>query len=68
MGSASVIYEKQEDAQKAIEEYHGAYLDDKLLTVEFDTFEKVQPAVKGRLTISKTGGRVGGKTLRLGRR
>lgn len=36
MGSATVIYDKAEDAKKAISEYHGAYLDDKLLTVEFD--------------------------------
>lgn len=63
LGSATVVYEKQEDAEKAIEEYHGAYLDDKLLTVEFEA-----PRVhKEKLTISKSGGR-GGKTLRLGRR
>ena len=29
------MFEKFEDARKAIDEYHGAYLDDKLLTVEY---------------------------------
>ena len=29
------MYEKPEDAKSAIGEYHGAYLDDKLLTVEY---------------------------------
>ena len=32
-----MIYEKAEDAKNAIKEYHGAYLDDKLLTVEYDS-------------------------------
>jgi RNA recognition motif-containing protein len=36
LGSATVVYDKPEDAKKAIEEYHGAYLDDKILTVEYD--------------------------------
>lgn len=31
-----MVFEKPSDAMKAIEEYHGAYLDDKLLTVEYD--------------------------------
>jgi RNA recognition motif-containing protein len=31
-----VVFDKPEDATKAIKEYHNAYLDDKVLTVEFD--------------------------------
>jgi hypothetical protein len=31
-----VTYEMPKDANKAISEYNGAYLDDKVLTVEFD--------------------------------
>jgi hypothetical protein len=31
-----VTYERAPDAKKAIKEYHGAWLDDKVLTVEFD--------------------------------
>ena len=34
-GTATIVYEKPEDAKAAIGEYHGAYLDDKLLTVEY---------------------------------
>lgn len=36
LGSATVEYRRQEDAKRAIEEYHEAFLDDKVLTVEFD--------------------------------
>lgn len=36
LGSATVTYERQEDAKQAITEYHGAFLDDKVLTVEYD--------------------------------
>ena len=63
MGSATVVYERPEDAAKAVEDYHGAYLDDKLLTVEFDNSNVVRvPKIKSSLNISKKGG----KTLRLG--
>ena len=31
-----MTYEKPKDATQAINEYNGAYLDDKVLTVEFD--------------------------------
>lgn len=41
MGSATVMYEDDSDAAKAIEEYHGATLDDKVLTVEYDYSELV---------------------------
>ena len=36
LGSATVVYEKAEDAKHAIEEYHQAMLDNKVLTVEYD--------------------------------
>lgn len=36
LGSATVTYENAKDANQAISEYNGAYLDDKVLTVEFD--------------------------------
>ena len=51
-GTATIIFENSEDAAKAIKEYHGAYLDDKLLTVEY------VPILK----------KVTGKTLRVGGR
>ena len=37
MGSATVTYVRPEDAKKAISDYHGALLDEKVLTVEYDT-------------------------------
>ena len=55
-----MVYEKPEDARKAIEEYHGAYLDDKILTVEYD-----QKSVLPRI---QKGGIGKGKTLRVGDR
>ena len=62
-----MVYEEPEDARKAIEEYHGAYLDDKLLTVEFDAKEVMRlPKATGGLVVSKRSG--GGKTTRLGGR
>ena len=36
LGSATVVYESVEDANKAIEEYNNAQLDDRVLTVEHD--------------------------------
>lgn len=41
LGSATVTYEKPNDASKAISEYHGAFLDDKVLTVEYDMVPQV---------------------------
>lgn len=63
LGSATVVYERAEDASKAIEEYHGAQLDDKILTVEFDSAGMVRvPKIrKGGNAIQKSG-----KTLRVG--
>lgn len=65
LGSATVVYENPEDAAKAIEEYHRAYLDDKLLTVEYDApnIVKVPKISRGTHGIRKTG-----KTLRVGDR
>ena len=60
MGSATVVYEKPEDAKKAIEEYHGAYLDDKVLTVEYDA--------RAVIPKTKAAGIAKGKTLRVGGR
>ena len=31
-----MTFEKQEDAVKAIEDYNGAYLDEKVLVVQYD--------------------------------
>lgn len=42
LGSATVTYAKAEDAKKAIKEYHGAFLDDKVLTVEYDVVPQQQ--------------------------
>ena len=41
MGSATVVYQRHEDAAKAIADYHGALLDDKVMTVEYDNALKV---------------------------
>ena len=61
LGSATVTYEDAKDAAKAIDEYHGAYLDDKLLTVEYDLKSLVRiPKIKTANAISKVG-----KTLRV---
>ena len=44
LGSATVIFDQDEDATKAIEEYHGALLDNKVLTVEHDLSAMVRVA------------------------
>ena len=49
MGFATVVYENAEDAKKAIDEYNGALLDDKVLTVEYD----VKNFVKGESRLRK---------------
>jgi RNA recognition motif-containing protein len=41
LGSATVTFERAEDAKLAVAEYNGAYLDDKVLTVEFDMVSQV---------------------------
>ena len=49
-----MVYEKPEDARKAIEEYHGAYLDDKILTVEYDQKSVLPRIQKGGISKGKT--------------
>jgi len=61
LGSATVVYEKQEHAAEAIQQYHGAQLDERILTVEYAQ-TVVVPKLKSGNQISK------GKTLRVGRR
>lgn len=46
LGSATVTFERPEDAKRAVHEYNGAYLDDKVLTVEFDMIPGVTHVVK----------------------
>ena len=55
LGSATVQYRRPEDAKRAIEEYHEAYLDDKVLTVEYDM-------VPQNTRILTSGGGDGGST------
>jgi RNA recognition motif-containing protein len=47
LGSATVVFENFEEADKAIEEYHGALLDNKVLTVEHDLAAIVKVAKLG---------------------
>lgn len=56
-----MVYEKPEDAQSAINEYHQAMLDNRVLTVEFDISSLVKVPKTGR-----TGEVKQGKTLRVG--
>lgn len=65
LGSATVVYVKPEDAAKAITDYHGALLDDKVMTVEYDNAVRVP---KVRETAAGGGRRQPGKTLRVGGR
>lgn len=57
------MYESPEHAQNAIDEYNGALLDNKVLTVEHDLSHIVKVAkIQGLATV---GGKKG-KTLRVG--
>ena len=60
LGSATVTFERAEDAKLAVAEYNGAYLDDKVLTVEFDMVSQVtklqQPHRDGGSANSPRGG------------
>jgi RNA recognition motif-containing protein len=49
LGSATVTFQRPEDAKLAVQEYNGAYLDDKVLTVEFDMVPTVTSVVKSDL-------------------
>jgi RNA recognition motif-containing protein len=64
LGSATVVFETFEDAQSAINEYHGALLDNKVLTVEHDLSHIVKVA-KIQNTLG-AGQAKKGKTLRVG--
>lgn len=44
LGSATVTYERPEDAKQAIIEYNGAFLDEKVLVVEYDMVPLSQKA------------------------
>lgn len=54
-GSATVTYEKPESAREAIKNYNGAYLDEKLLTVELASKPRVTSIRQGSKAIQKTG-------------
>ena len=56
MGSATVVYELVEDADKAIEEYNNASLDERVLIVEHDLKVLLPKVLKKPV----------GKTLRVG--
>jgi RNA recognition motif-containing protein len=56
LGSATVVYVHPEDAKKAIKEYHGAFLDDKVITVEYGVVphtQKQTPSTGKEKRISK---------------
>ena len=36
LGSATIVYEQEEDAKKAIDDYNQALLDNRVITVEYD--------------------------------
>lgn len=61
LGSATVTYENPANAKQAIQEYHGAFLDDKVLTVEYSMRQVVAKVVEPVQ-------RVGGKTLNIRQR
>ena len=74
LGSATVTYENPKDAKTAIQEYNGAHLDDKVLTVEYDMITHVNKVPKESsggqkegATLTKKGPRVASakKTLRV---
>jgi THO complex subunit 4 len=71
LGSATVTFERPEDAKNAVKEYNGAYLDDKVLTVEFDVVPQVTKIVKPSTEniVTKGSKTLGssGKSLRLRR-
>ena len=59
LGSATVTYENAKDAKTAIQEYNGAHLDDKVLTVEYDMVTHVNKVPKE----SSSSGQKEGATL-----
>jgi RNA recognition motif-containing protein len=76
LGCATVTFERPEDARRAVQEYNGAYLDDKVLTVEFDMVTSVTHVVKAENASGNANGQTrpgpvikprggNGKTLKL---
>ena len=74
LGSATVTYERPADAKMAINEYHGAFLDDKVLTVEYSMRQVTQKVIE---PVARNAGGVrnagpsrsgGGKTLNIRQR
>ena len=70
LGSATVTYERPDFAKQAINEYHGAFLDDKVLTVEYDTVPQMtkvaRPSSGGSNTTNPGSARSGGIHVRKG--
>ena len=62
-----MVFENLEDAERAIIEYHGALLDNKVLTVEHDLADIVKVAkIQNTLSIGQGAAARKGKTLRVG--
>jgi hypothetical protein len=49
-----VTYERPDFAKEAINSYHGAFLDDKVLTVEYDMVPQITKVVQGGNSGSST--------------
>lgn len=64
LGSATVTFDQPDDAKRAISEYHGCFLDDKVLTVEYDMVPQVTKFVKPAGN-NPEGSSAVGKTLKL---
>jgi RNA recognition motif-containing protein len=54
LGSATVTYERPECARNAIESYNGAFLDDKVLTVEYDMVRQNTKVVRPASSTANT--------------
>lgn len=66
LGSATIVYEQEEDAKKAIEDYNQALLDNRVITVEYDLTSLVK--VPKLIKRDQGEARRAGKTLRVGGR
>jgi len=56
LGSATVTYERFEDAKQAIDEYNGAFLDEKVLVVEYDMVVNRSDTKPGQAVNKLSGG------------
>ena len=67
LGSATVSYQQPDDAKKAIAEYNGAYLDEKVLLVEYDMVKRPPSKTGGNgpIRVQKFNSSNKGKTLDL---